>query len=1034
MGRLTRLTSLCLGLLFAAVASAADPGLRFTPAEQAWLAAHSEIRVGTMNAWPPLDFVDAQGRPRGIGADLVQELNRYLGGRLKIVPGGWQSIYDRTRNGELDAILDITPKPERRAYFDFTAPYLKVPHVIVARRDEPRLESESALNGKRLALEKGFANVDYFRRNYPQVKVLQYPDTEHAIGAVARGEADAYAGNRAVAIYLMQKEVITNLRVDGRLNKPSSILAIGVTKSEPLLRDILDKALDRVSDAGMQKILAKWVGDGAGGRPSHVIPLDPQQRAWLAAHPRIRLGVDRAWPPFEFIDDDGSYSGVASGFVHQLGRRLPVELVPDGSGRTWAETLKAIAEHKLDVLPMATPTPERRRYLNFTHPYISFPAVLVTRRDAAYIGGLGDLRGRRVGVVSGYVTEEDLTRDHPEIHTVAFDTVAALLRGVAARQVDAALVNLAAATYEIQRNGLDQLRVAAPTDYRFDLAMGVRKDWPQLVPILDRALADIGPGARTAIRNRWINVHFQFGVRPHDILLWGGGIAAALLVAIALIGFWNRRLGREVAERREVQRALAEAEERSRLLLESATEGIFGLDPEGCLTFVNPAAARMLGYAVDELAGKAMHPLIHHSDADGAPYPREECFMYRTARDGGTYTVEDEVLWRKDGSSFPVEYTSVPVTKQGRNIGAVVVFRDITERRAADERLRFTQYAVDHAVDAVFWVQAGSAGLVYVNEKACATLGYRAAELLKMDLLDIDPDLDGEHIAQLAAAVRKQGSVTTESRLRTRDGRLFPVEVTVFLAEFDGKERFIATAKDISARKQAEAELEEARRRAEDANRAKSDFLANMSHEIRTPMNAIIGMSHLALQTGLDHRQRNYVEKVHRSAEALLGIINDILDFSKIEAGKLEMESLPFQLEDVLADLAGVVGLKAEEKGVELMFDLQPDLPTSLVGDPLRLGQILVNLGNNAVKFTDAGGEVVVTAAAGERDAANVTLHFSVRDTGIGLTSEQQGKLFRSFSQADSSTTRRYGGTGLGLAIVKQLTEMMGGRIWVESE
>ena len=437
--------------------------------------------------------------------------------------------------------------------------------------------------------------------------------------------------------------------------------------------------------------------------------------------------------------------------------------------------------------------------------------------------------------------------------------------------------------------------------------------------------------------------------------------------------------------------------------------------------------------------------LHYHPSRMATAVPKEKLvdyqgLFYRRTLDIGGNDWEVEIIGA-DPNAFLVndrEIISIPIFVFLLSLMLAHYLRSSLKKQKQREKLLSYQDALLDAMPNPVMVSSESLKIYNVNRQFELAFGVKRENVIGKRINETNffsPELRKELGAQDNDLIKNGGSSTTEMQLPYADGSERDVMCMRTTFELDGRPQgIISLVVDISAQKETQRELISAKTAAEQATQAKSDFLANMSHEIRTPMNAIIGMSYLALKTDLDNTQRNYIQKVHRSAESLLGIINDILDFSKIEAGKLDIESVDFRLEDVMENLSNLVGIKAEEKALELHFDIDSDVPTALIGDPLRLGQILVNLGNNAVKFTNAGGDIVIKVALKEVHDDNVEVHFSIRDTGIGMTQEQQNKLFQSFSQADTSITRKYGGTGLGLSISKKLTELMQGEIWVESE
>ncbi len=488
----------------------------------------------------------------------------------------------------------------------------------------------------------------------------------------------------------------------------------------------------------------------------------------------------------------------------------------------------------------------------------------------------------------------------------------------------------------------------------------------------------------------------------------------------------------DITERKQMEQALRHERDFAASLVNTAPVIVLLLDSEAIIKYVNPYFEQLTGYRLDEVRGKEwFRTFLPARDQD-----KIRSLFQTAAHDVPTRGNVNPIVTRS-GEELEIEWHDQAMRDaQGKVVSVLAVGQDVTARRSMELALHISAERLN---EAQFIAHLGAWELDLVKgELIWSDEIFRLFEIDKRQFgatyeafLDaIHPD-DREQVNQAYNhSLETRAPYEITHRLRMRDGRIKWVhERCETFFDTEGKPlRSVGTVQDITEQKLNEIALTDARQAAEAASRAKSEFLANMSHEIRTPMNAILGLTQLVLDTELTPRQQNFLKKAYTSAQALLGILNDVLDFSKIEAGHMGVEQVPFRLEETLEQVADLFSARTEEKGLKLHFEVAPGTPLEILGDPLRLSQVLTNLVSNAIKFTEHG-EIHVQVEVAARNPTTQQLRFTVRDTGIGLSKAQAERLFQPFTQADGTTTRKYGGTGLGLAICKQLVELMGGEI-----
>jgi PAS domain S-box-containing protein len=1017
-------------LLLLAVTAAVSPAaaIRLGPsrdrigldaAQRAWLAQHPVVRFG-INPFPPLIFTAGDGRPAGIGVEYCALIAQRLGVRIEwITFASWGDEIEALRDGRLD-VAPTMANGDTPGGLVATQPWMFLRGAIVTRRDAPRIGGIGDLSGKPIAVERITPGEMDIGRRLPQQPLLLTESVPQLLDAVVSGHAAAGVGMLAVLDYAMRNQGYgDSLRFAAPFGGPVPVRML-LRGDAQMLAGIVNKGIASVSDAERQQILQRWFR--APPEMNGIAPVDILRWAATVALPVIAVFA----------------------FMLYWALRLRREV-------RWRKAAQLETQQHAEALERARA--ELDRALQRTSG--QFQAILDNAPTAIWAK---DAEGVYQLANNGYrqmfeLGDRAIVGERDDAFFSA-DTAARFRANDQTVLREARTLSFVEPV--LRRDGKRQTLLVVKFPLRDDsghvsATAGITADISEQVALqeeLRRRNEELALREQQLLRISRSPV-IDAGDLDATARLVTSAACEALNVQRASVWFWHQD-GEAIVCRLLLDRKKGFSEECTRLArcdfpryFAALDEGRAILAHDACrdgstAEFATPylqplGISSMLDVAIRH-GGCVAGVLCCEHTGPARHWREEEAFFASALADflGRALTAQSRARAETELKELlaTLEQRVAQRTAEAQQERTAA---EAARRRIADiaDSVPGVVYEVLRSADghySALFVGRGAEKLVGITAEAIMADAYRFFAVVLPE--DLEP-----YLAQIERSAANLSETRHSVRVRhaiTGEIRWLSVHSLPRRSD-DAGVVWYGYASDISEQKRLEHELEQALQRAQAATDAKGEFLANMSHEIRTPMNAIIGMSHLALQTALSPQQRNYMTKIDAAARSLLGIINDILDFSKIEAGKLGLESAEFSLRAVLDDLVALIGHRTEQKGLTLAFDIDPAIPDVLRGDSLRLGQILVNLCGNAIKFTHAGG-IVVCARLLESTSQALQLRFAVRDSGIGLSAEQIQRLFQPFEQADASTTRRYGGTGLGLSIARRLTEMMGGEIGVESQ
>ncbi len=996
---------------------------------------NNTVKIG-VEQWAPFLFSNNGSDIDGICGDFTKLIIKRTGLKTTIVIDEWVELLKGIENKTIDFLPDVFRTPKREKYGLFSDGFFKIKDAIHLKDTNTDIHSLKDLEGKILAMQKGNGNVDKIQNKFPKIKIIFTADLDDSINRVLNGEVDAfYAGQIAVETKV-NNELIKGLKSISikAFNAPAIHFFSSLDK--PLLASILQKGLQSITYQERNNIFNKWLDKANKIKDKDLLNLTSEQKEYLKNKKVITVHNESDWPPYNY-NINNQPRGFSIDYMNLLSEKLGIK-VKYISGHSWSEFIEMIKDEKLDVMLNIKNTKNRAEFINFTTDYVQSLKYIYTNNPN--IKTIADLNGKTVSVEKNFFTHKYLAQNYPNIKLNIQKNSLSTILSVLAGKADAIIADSRVITFLLQKYGLsfkyDQVIMYNEIITKLNIGTSLKQSI--LRDILQKAMDKVTSKEVLYLREKWfrgMKISDKIKLSQAEEQYLENKQVLKMCADPSWMPFEKIENGTLIGLSADYMKIISKKINTPIALMPTKTwvESLEKAKNRECdiLTLVSMTKKRKKYMDFTKpyrayptvIATRSGTPFINNLEnildkklgvTKGyslygrlkKQYPNINLVIVDSIKDGLEKVKDGKIFGYLDNSivlNYEIQKYYIGILNITGNFKSKTIKLAIATRNDEPLLNQIIQKAID-SIDTATEERISNLWIINKYDN-----GDKLNYTLLLEILIIV-------LIIIIAVIYRQWL------LRKQNQKLLKIveKKTKDLKEINEnlENKIEIRTKDLEIQKE----------RAQKATQSKSDFLANMSHEIRTPINGIVGMTHLIQQTNLNNKQKHYVETIEISSSNLLNIINDILDFSKIEAGKLNIEKINFNIKELIDNISNIVNFRAKEKNINFSISCNNNVGIYLFGDPWRISQILMNLVNNAIKFTDIG--FVKVSISSQNDI----FKFDIIDSGIGITEEQQKNLFQSFNQADASTTRKYGGTGLGLLISKQLVELMGGKIWVVSE